>query len=218
VNQSGASSPCCREGPHIVSPMKRLANVEAPAVIAPATTNGDENDRGERRFDRSSRGHSISMANRWLSIYLRDHHAASAGGVALASRALGSSHPLAEQIAGDRKTLEELMRTLGVPPSAMKVGFVRTAEWLGRLKLNGRLFKHSPLSRIVELETLVVGIRGKEALWTALRTAGANLQGIDLDALIESARRQAKEIDEQRLIAVADVFNRSRTQQAQEDA
>ena len=66
------------------------------------------------------------------------------------------------------------------------------------------------------METLVVGIRGKEALWTALRTAGANLPAIDLDALIESARRQAEEVDEQRLIAVADVFDRRRTQQAQE--
>ncbi len=158
------------------------------------------------------------MDDRWLSIYLRDHHAASAGGVALAWRVLGSSHPLAEEIAGDRKTLEKLMRELGVPPSVMKLGFVRTAGWLGRLKLNGRLFKHSPLSRIVELETLVVGIRGKEALWAALRTAGVRLQGVDLDALIESARRQANEVDEQRLIAVADVFDRSRTQQAQEAA
>ena len=153
------------------------------------------------------------MDDRWLSIYLRDHHAASAGGVALARRALGLSHPLAEQIAGDRKTLEELMRELGVTPSAMKVGVVRGGEWLGRLKLNGRLFKPSPLNRIVELETLVVGIRGKEALWTALRTAGVRLQGIDLDALVDSARAQAKEVDEQRLIAVADVFDRSQTQQ-----
>ena len=156
------------------------------------------------------------MDKRWLSIYLRDHHAASAGGVALARRALGSSHPLSEQIARDRKTLEELMRQLGVPPNAMKVGFVRMAERLSRLKLNGRLFKHSPLSRIVELEALVVGIRGKEALWTALLTAGVRVQGIDLEALIESARTQAKEVDEQRLIAVADVFNRNRTHQAQE--
>ena len=158
----------------------------------------------------------MSMDDRWLSIYLRDHHAASAGGLALARRALGSRHPLAEQIARDRETLEDLMRQLGVPSSAMKVGFVRIAERVSRLKLNGTLFKRSPLSRIVELETLVVGIRGKEALWTALLAAGFRLQGIDLDALIESARTQAKEVDEQRLIAVADVFHRNGTQQAQE--
>src|SRR5687768_9749763 len=105
------------------------------------------------------------MADAWLSIYLRDHHAASAGGVALARRALGANHPLSQQIARDRVTLEEVMRQLGVPPSGMKVGLVRMGERLGRLKLNGRLFKRSPLSRIVELEVLVVGIRGKEALW-----------------------------------------------------
>lgn len=165
-----------------------------------------------------ARGHPMSMDDRWLTIYLRDHHAASAGGVALAKRALGSRHPLAEQIARDRKTLEELMRQLGVPPSAMKVGFVRIAERLSRLKLNGRLFKRSPLSHILELETLVVGIRGKEALWTALLAAGLRPQRIDLQALIESAVTQAKEVDEQRLIAVGRVFDRSRTHETQEVA
>jgi hypothetical protein len=151
------------------------------------------------------------MADPWLSIYLRDHHAASAGGVALARRALGANHPLSQQIARDRATLEEVMRQLNVPPSGMKVWLVRMAERLGRLKLNGRLFKRSPLSRIVELEVLVVGIRGKEALWTALRAAGLNLHGIDLDALVESARTQAREVDEQRLIAVAHTLGGSPT-------
>ena len=151
------------------------------------------------------------MADRWLSIYMRDHHAASAGGVALARRALGANHPIARQIARDRETLEEVMRQLSVPPSAMKVGLVRMAERLGRLKPNGRLFKRSPLSRIVELEVLVVGIRGKEALWTALLAADLNLQRIDLDALVEWARTQAREVDEQRLSAVADTFSRSPT-------
>jgi hypothetical protein len=151
------------------------------------------------------------MADPWLSIYLRDHHAASAGGVALARRALGANHPLSQQIARDRATLEEVMRQLNVPPSPVKVGLVRMAERLGRLKLNGRLFKRSPLSRIVELEVLVVGIRGKEALWTALRVAGPNLQRIDLDALVESARTQAKEVDEQRLIAAAHTLGGSPT-------
>ena len=146
------------------------------------------------------------MGDRWLSIYLRDHHAASAGGVGLARRALGKKHPIAEQIGRDRETLEEVMRQLDVGPSAMKVGSVRMAERLSRLKLNGRLFMHSPLSRVVELETLLVGIRGKEALWAALLTVGPSLQGIDLDALVESARTQAIEVDELRLSSVALAF------------
>ncbi len=98
------------------------------------------------------------------------------------------------------------MRQLDVAPSAIKVGLVRMAERVGRLKPNGRLFKRSPLSRIVELEVLVVGIRGKEALWTALLTADLSLQGVDLDALVDSARTQAREVDEQRLGAAADTF------------
>jgi hypothetical protein len=158
--------------------------------------------------------HLTSMANRWLSLYLRDHHAASAGGVALARRTLGPRHTITQQIARDRKTLEGVMRQLNVPSSASKVALIRMAERLGRLKLNGKLFTRSPLSRIVELEVLLVGIRGKEALWTALRAADANPQGVDLDALIESARTQAEQVDEQRLEEVAKTLSRSRERTA----
>ncbi len=154
------------------------------------------------------------MANRWLGIYLRDHHAASAGGVALARRALGPNHPLTQGIARDRQTLEHVMRQLDVRPSAVKVRLVRVAERLGRLKLNGKVFQRSPLSRIVELEVLVVGIRGKEALWSALLTAGHHLQGIDLDALVASARAQGNEVDELRLRAVAETFGPNPTREA----
>jgi hypothetical protein len=146
------------------------------------------------------------MANRWLSIYLRDHFAASAGGVALAQRVLGSQHRVAAQIARDRATLEDVMRQLNVPSSEVKVRLVQMAERLGRLKPNGMLFRRSPLSRVVELEMLVAGIRAKEALWTALRRTNQNVPGIDFEALAESARAQGREVDEQRLSAVVDTF------------
>ena len=149
------------------------------------------------------------MNSRLLRIYLQDHHAASAGGVALARRALGPSHPLAKQIARDRDALERVMRQLAVPPSTMKVGIVRVAERVGRLKLNGRIFERSPLSRIIELETLVVGVRGKEALWTALQRAGMSLEDVDLEGLVESARAQGAELEALRLTAVARAFARA---------
>lgn len=155
------------------------------------------------------------MENRWLSIYLRDHYAASAGGVALAQRALGATHPITEQIARDRETLGAIMRKLEVQPSATKVALVRTAERLGRLKLNGRLVRRSPLSRVLELEVLVLGIRGTEALWTALRSADREVEGIDLDALIESARMQRREVDELRLSAAAETFAGTATRATQ---
>jgi hypothetical protein len=146
------------------------------------------------------------MTSRLLRIYLQDHHAASAGGVALARRAVGPSHPLAKQIARDRDALERVMQQLAVTPSALKVGAVRVAELVGRLKLNGRIFERSPLSSVVELETLVVGVRGKEALWTALQRAGMSLEDVDLDALVESARAQGAELEALRLSAAGKAF------------
>jgi hypothetical protein len=146
------------------------------------------------------------MTSRLLRIYLQDHHAASAGGLALARRALGRSHPLAKQIARDRDALERVMQQFSVTPSALKVGAVRVTELVGRLKLNGRVFERSPLSSVVELETLVVGVRGKEAFWTALQRAGVSLGDVDLDALVESARAQGAELETLRISAVATAF------------
>ena len=119
------------------------------------------------------------------------------------------SHPLAKQIARDRDALEGVMRQLAVTPSALKVGTVGVAELVGRLKLNGKIFERSPLSSVVELETLVVGVRGKEALWTALQRAGISLEDVDLDVLVESARAQGAELEALRLSAVAKAFARA---------
>ncbi|HJR94015.1 MAG TPA: hypothetical protein VJ807_01165 [Gaiellaceae bacterium] len=127
----------------------------------------------------------------------------------MANRALGPHHPLAEQIARDRQALERVMRQLSIAPSAIKVGMVRVAERVGRLKLNGTLFERSRLSSVLELETLVVGVRGKEALWTALQRANVSLEDVDLDALAESARAQGTELEALRLSAAAAAFARA---------
>ena len=98
------------------------------------------------------------------------------------------------------------MRELSVEPSRAKVAAARVAEILGRLKLNGSIFRPSPLSKVVELEALVVGVRGKEALWTALQRAEVTLGGLDLNSLVESARAQGDKLDLLRLGAVAHAF------------
>jgi len=149
-----------------------------------------------------------AMDRALLSIYLRDHYAASAGGLALARRALGPNHSLTIGIARDRESLEHLMRKLGIAPNRLKVGFVRLAERAGRLKLNGKVLGHSPLSDVVELEMLVVGVRAKEALWTALRRAEVS-DDFDLDVLIQSARVQAGDLEALRLGAVTKAFCRA---------
>ena len=98
------------------------------------------------------------------------------------------------------------MQHLQAKPSVPKVTMVRVAERFSRLKLNGRIFARSPLSSVIELETLVVGVRGKEALWTALRQAGISVEGVDLDVLVHSAREQGAELEALRLRAAEKAF------------
>ena len=83
---------------------------------------------------------------------------------------------------------------------------VRLLEPLGRLKLNGSLLKRSPLSKVIELETLVVGVRGKEALWSALQQAQVSLEDVNLDELVASARAQGTELETLRLRAANRAF------------
>src|SRR6202000_217983 len=110
-------------------------------------------------------------------IFLNDHLAGSVGGVETARRARGSNQdnefaePLAklcEEIESDREALEAVMEELGVARSRIKPAIGWLGEKLGRMKPNGQLRGYSPLSRVVELELLVIGITGKLRLWTLL--------------------------------------------------
>jgi hypothetical protein len=105
--------------------------------------------------------------------------------------------------------LVAIMRALGVGVDRLKVVAGWGAEKVGRLKLNGRLLGYSPLSRVVELEGLALGVSGKLALWRALEeiTPGhPELERFDLPALAERAERQLRELEAQRRRAVFEAF------------
>ena len=148
------------------------------------------------------------MAERLLKIYMQDHLAGATAGLELARRAAGSNEGtplgeflgrLADEIAEDREALIEIMDSLEIPPDKVKNAMGWGAEKLGRLKPNGQLTGYSPLSRIVELEGLTVGVRGKQSLWESLRaTFGEEVAGRNLDGLIARASRQIDEIVEHR--------------------
>jgi hypothetical protein len=71
------------------------------------------------------------------------------------------------------------------------------AEKAGRLKPNGQLRGYSPLSRLIELEGLYVGISGKARLWKGLEsTVGGQLPDVDFAALGERADRQRAEVEQ----------------------
>jgi hypothetical protein len=141
-----------------------------------------------------------------LAIYLNDHLAGATAGVELARRLRASNEDdssfgpeLAEicaEIEADLETLAAIMDRLDVGPSRLKPLAAVLAERLGRLKLNGRLWGYSPLSRLDELELLQLGVTGKRRLWRALEhTHAGDLPDFDLDALAERATRQLRRLE-----------------------
>lgn len=153
-----------------------------------------------------------------LAIYLNDHLSGSTVGVELAQRAAANNRgsgygrfldELAAEIRSDRESLLEIMRSLQVGVDRVKVSAAWAAEKLGRLKLNGRIRGYSPLSRVVELEALTLGVSGKLALWRALDQLEPDrpeLSRAKLLELIARAERQLRSLEEQRRNAVADAL------------
>jgi hypothetical protein len=149
-----------------------------------------------------------------LAIYLNDHLAGATLGVELARRLRASNEDDPEfgpeladvcgEIEADRETLKAVMDRLGVGQSKLKPLAAVVGERLGRLKLNGRLWGYSPLSRLDELELLQLGVAGKRRLWRALEhTHAGELPGFDLGALAERATEQLRRLEALHLKAAA---------------
>ena len=168
-----------------------------------------------RRASRGSDGGSDL-----LSIYLNDHFAGSMGGIELLRR-LVSGHRgtpdgavlarLEAEVNADREALRKVMRDLGVRERRYKLVAAWAAEKAGRLKANGYLVRRSPLSSVVELEAMMLGVCGKAALWRALlERAGddARLDAAELAALAERAQRQAAELEKLRVKHAVIAFGR----------
>jgi len=156
------------------------------------------------------------IERRLLAIYLNDHLAGATGGVELARRARSSNRGtkwgealegICAEIETDRATLERVMQRLAIKRNAAKIAGAWTAEKLGRLKLNGRLTGYSPLSRLLELEMLHIGITGKLELWEALqRTQSSRLSEFDLPGLIERAESQREAVERLRIDAATEAL------------
>jgi hypothetical protein len=151
-----------------------------------------------------------------LGIYLNDHLAGSVVGARIAKRIakenVGNEYGkevarLIEEIEDDKATLESLMGSLGVRPKRARLALAAAAEMLGRLKPNGRLVGYSPLSRVIELEALTIGITGKLELWQSLNATGEEIEGIDPDQLILRAEDQRDRVRDLRFRAAREAFS-----------
>lgn len=158
------------------------------------------------------------IERRLIGIYLEDHWAGATGGVELARRLQTSNRDtewdqdlrkVRAEVEEDRDTLRAVMAALDVRRNLPKAYGAWVFEKVGRLKLNGRLTCYSPLSRLVELEMLMIGITGKQGMWNSLRRADrSELQGFDFDALARRAEAQREVVkgihDAASKIALAD--------------
>ena len=150
-----------------------------------------------------------------LESYLNDHLAGSAAAVELVERirATNEGTPLAVHLEGlgreieaDRDTLGDVMERLGVVRSTPKQVVGKVMETLSRLRLNERVTGGPEISRLMELETLSLGIEGKVSLWRSLNHVADSrpeLAEFDIASLIVRAVGQRSGLEPFRLEAAA---------------
>ena len=126
-----------------------------------------------------------------LGIYLDDHWAGAGAGTSLANRLATQNEGtqwsaelrrIADEIEQDQLTLGRLREACGSDGFSIKRLAAKAVERVSWLKLNGSLIGYSPLSRVLELEALIVGVKGKRLLWGSLRHTEA-ARDIDLDLM-----------------------------------
>jgi hypothetical protein len=160
-----------------------------------------------------------STAPDYLETYLQDHRAGAEMGADLARRLAdenqGTSYEdflvgLAQEIAQDVGTLEEMMGRFGVGKATLKTAGAKVAEKLGRLKPNDQLSGYSPLSRVLELEGLRSGVQGKLGLWDSLAQVAPQDDRLDAEevaGLQARAQRQLEGLREHHMIAAREAFS-----------
>ena len=98
------------------------------------------------------------------------------------------------------------MDHFGVTENRVKMPIAWAAEKVGRLKPNGQITGYSPLSRLVELEGLALGVTGKLALWRSLAATQSDLGAFDLETLIARAESQQDGLEKWRVEAAQEAF------------
>ncbi len=158
------------------------------------------------------------MANKSLATYLNDHLAGSVVALELLDHLEqdGAGTDQASILAGvhadiaaDRQELEAFMAQLGITVSAPRKATGWLVEKLSEIKLRLDDAGDGALRRLEALETISLGIAGKEALWHALAAAAEaapELRELDYARLGQRAATQRAVVEELRLLAAKEAF------------
>ncbi len=158
------------------------------------------------------------MVSAQLATYLNDHLAGSMTAIDLAEKAAEKNRgsrlgvflaELLKEIDEDRLTLEGIMERLGVEKGGVKASAGRVVEKVSRLRLHEKVTGDADLSRVLELETLIMGVTGKLQLWHSLQESTASdsrLAGVGLDTLVRRAHDQLAGLDDHHREAARSAF------------
>lgn len=145
-----------------------------------------------------------ATSSKYLAIHLNDHLAAALATREVAKRMASQygSSDLGELARGllprldeDLRAIEGVLAGAGLSRDRVKPALAWGAEKAGRLKLNGHVTGRSPLSPLVELDGLSLGIEGSVLLWRNL-AAAATAHGLD-SARIDEARVRVEGLREE---------------------
>lgn len=150
-----------------------------------------------------------------LRIYLTDHLTGSRGGIDLAERCLKNNQEselgnflklFLKEIRAERETLKSILQKVGGSPSLLKETAVKIMEKIGGLKLNGSLLQYSDLSRLIELEGLLAGVRAKLDMWLILERHEEISSEFSIKSLVARGKRQLEQLQKHCLLAAARAF------------
>jgi hypothetical protein len=178
-----------------------------PSEIRAAKSNARARKRGGEH--KRSTEFDPSTLPREFAKYLQDHFAGARVGLELARRQAashtgGEIETLVQEIEVDRTLLKQVMEMLGVRFGPVK----QASAWLGgkfvQLKPVAAGRNGSPLGRLLELESLSLGVEGKALLWQALielKDLIPQLGTVELERALIRARVQRDLLETLRLQA-----------------
>ena len=153
-----------------------------------------------------------------LKILLNDHLGGAVAGIDIARRCR-DRHPgspvartleaVVPQIEEDKAVLEDLIIAVGAKPSTTK----EALGWIGEQFIQGRLaainVRDDAAGIVFELETLLMGVRGKELMWEALEAIQGShpaLTRFDFGRLRARAIEQQMQLAEHHVQAAREAF------------
>jgi hypothetical protein len=162
-----------------------------------------------------------SIDDKLLGLYLSDHLTGATAGVSRIGRMAEAfaDTPFAAELAQlsaalrrERELLHGLIHDLGVRQRPHRQAAAWLAERAGRLKLNGRIVRRSPLTLVLEAELMRSAVMGKLGGWETLQELAPDLRldPATFAALAADARSQIETLSRVHEHARRNAFHKHR--------